>query len=1378
MADEQQGPQGSFYIPGQGMQVPHEVKLSLDPTQSIFAIQQIAHEGQQAQQALQSSATAMLSSMRSLASEPFSMSRMLAQDAYRQSVAIAPGGGMYGPSLAMPGGGAIINPFRNAAPMGGNYQFPADYPSLPPDIPIPGSPSRSNLLVNQAYNQQMAAGFWQGRVGGTGGAMNQRGLMDMANPFAYLDDRQGSLVDAGSKALWRGMFGTYSQPNLDRAVYEDVHETADTLGMNVMRHAGGFGIGTAGSVVGSIIGGFGGPWGGVVGGVVGGMAGSLAQKGAESLAGPYSQAARSMRYATGPYIRENRLGGGMTLRDQAGFQRDLTSMVGRQNFFTAADYDKMIEVNAQVGSFQMTGTKEKAEKMLENSTHNIKALYSLGVKSQDILRQMEMQFTQLGISPGEAPGRVLQKMTGMAISAQGANTTLPNLTASVVQAGQQYMNIGVGASAGAQIAAYVRSAVGDLVRQGGMTPFDIAYGGGSQESVGNTLIEGGMNIARNPLNQLMLSGMFAKDSDIMGKVMRGEKIGIHGKGGVMDMAGNAAGDPLKFKGMQVMMPRLTQHMDERLGLAQQQMFMDSMREVAPQAFNGPGGTIGAPEWLGLATNMGLTNDQAYLMMQQLTNYKQVNDGRRQSVNDRMRMQAYEGMRGRGIMQTLRYGFDQHVRAPAAIVGADLMENIAAPISEWFEETILGGPHITRVRQDGAAGSSTSLHGFVQNMMEREKIGKSVYEMNKPNMSDATVRNSAANEFVKQSALGQALESEGVASGLNQADARVQAMLRAGNMQGKYRTSVLATREYDLNKQDQIDGDTLFAQKYATSGKQIGAAFSTNENQMHEDIAKLLFKKGYGDLDSTDQKKVGLFIKSGSKHLGQGELGQYMKASDIARVRAYGSSADVAPGSLAGRKMADLQGESKDLISHMVGLNDASVSFGDRAFNFGRRTLVGMIPMAGQLINYGLDRAFDSKVADPIHALVGDNSLIGGEALKMSSFQGLLMSIAGGKNNGVSESTRQQQFIDAIKQGEGMGLNFGGRFTVDQFKNSKDVNSLANSLLEETNVGLKGLGLSDDKLRAAGLNSQNVAKGGAKNAVNMMADAGKLTKLLAQMDDSGSNIYDDRFAESMAALLPDKKFSVDGKEESTITYVKTIKDAIAGKNGTKMGLAEANSKIIGLLENAPGGLDALSMGGITKKFGALTDRLFKDPNAKLSEKDLADMVDGSGDADLEKMSKAGTLSQAFDSNDKILKLMGVRLARSASFGPQALDMSNRMGGLMAPGMSKEIMMNQLAKEATMSRQMEAIGKAFNPESIEAIKTLVEGLAKMDDPGKGIGESNSYLKIIAEWTQGKASKPAINGQAPGGAQNKNANQAGTVATTRSANRYGSQIVNDSN
>lgn len=584
----------------------------------------------------------------------------LARDVMMQQyAAMGPSAGGMGPGITTPFGDATINVFRQpqAAPQ---FQVPLSYLSSFAPPGQPGDPRRDRLVFGQGEGSLIDMGWMVGGKMTTGRIGNDN-----------LEDRMFRNIDR------RAQFFAQNLQDVETFMASDV--------------AGGFLGGAAGATLGS---GFGGPVGGLAGGIVGGVlgqaAGNLTAATLGQISKPYEQMSQDFRTLTTPFVRGEKLGGGLSYREGFQVQRELAQKLAGDNFFNQQEFGDLINMAGETGVFKFSGNKDQALSAIDKLGESVKTLYALGVKSRDMLSEIDKSLGVFGVNPGQSPGQTANFYQAMAISAQSAGISVSQMTTEVAPAAQLFASQGIGMQAGARIAGLNRGIAGDLFRSGGLGAFENAYYGGA-EGYAQKLTTGTAAMLRTPVGQAFTASMMAPGMENLQKAMRGETLDIPD---IISGVGNYASNPGKFLGMQMLMPKLTQQLGPevlQMGILNTQI--QQYRNVTGNAT----GPINPEEFIGIMSRVnGLSEDEAMAQYDLITNAGKAADGMRRSSRDQYNIARIEAMRSPGIERGLSKFYDRTVGLFGARVSADLGEfnaNIARNINRFLTGTYdyeLGG----------------------------------------------------------------------------------------------------------------------------------------------------------------------------------------------------------------------------------------------------------------------------------------------------------------------------------------------------------------------------------------------------------------------------------------------------------------------------------------------------------------------------------------------------------------------------------------------------------------------------------------------------------------------------------------------------------------
>jgi hypothetical protein len=537
---------------------------------------------------------------------PYAPQMAMAQDMYQRQAQMSLAG-MGAAGIMTPFGDPTINPFMTPTqPM---YALPTQFLQAYGSPGQPGDPARSRFFF------------------GTGA---------------------GSAASLAHQAIATQFFGGFGNDNLEDRVFRYAERNQQYGAENIARLTRDV-SGNLASIGGGILGGMalgqlalpipgvGALAGGVLGGMAGFAVGDAPFGMVDRMARPYRQTAMDMRDYTAPYMRGQRLGGGMSFRETLGLQRDLEKQISRDNFFNAQDYQQLIGMAGETGLFSMTSNKDQALKAVERLGDSVKTLFQLGVKSREQLDVIATSFNQLGINPSSDPHRMANVFTTLAAQAQSAGMSTTQIMQASAPAAQMAMAQGLGPLAGMQMSATNLGFGGGFFRSGMASGFDQAYFGGAQ-GFGQTLTRANMAMLRTGIGQTMMAGLFAPGSNLMGTLM--------GQGGSMTpealigAVGGHAMDPMGFMGMQAEMPELTQNLGNFLQPAMLDNAMQTYRQLT-----GDHGQIDLRKFRGfLMAAYGLDEQAALAMTKQIGAMPQIAADARRSIGDQRSILRMEQLR--------------------------------------------------------------------------------------------------------------------------------------------------------------------------------------------------------------------------------------------------------------------------------------------------------------------------------------------------------------------------------------------------------------------------------------------------------------------------------------------------------------------------------------------------------------------------------------------------------------------------------------------------------------------------------------------------------------------------------------------------------------
>lgn len=600
----------------------------------------------------------------------FNPGYMMGRDAMMaQYMSMGPSSG-YGPSMTTPWGTPAMDVFRNnagAAP----YQVPASYISSFAPIPNFTDPNKSRLAF------------------GVG---------------------QGSMLDAAFMTAGPRLFGGIGNNNREDLMFRNIDRGSQFFAENLVdagRYFGStMGAGAAGAYAGGALGTFfGGPVGTVAGatagGILGSVGGELMNRTIDTVARPYMNMAQDVAQYGAPYMRGNRIGGGVSMGEQANMQKQLGQMTSREKWFTAQEMQDLVKVAGETGLFQMTGSQDQALQAIEKLASSTKALYAVGMKAREHMKAIDQSLGTFGISAGHDPQMFANFMTTMAVTAQSAGMSTGQMMDHVAPAAQMFASQGINQQAGARIAGNNMAISGELFRSGALGADAYAYYGG-REGFANSLTSAQGAMMRTPFGNLMNMSLFQPGLQNLRTVMTGGRVGINE---MIDQAGITAGNnPLRHVALGTLMPRLTQNMGPELQMGQINAYVQAYRDY----FNVPEGERIVPEdfMAFLQTVVGLGPSEASAMYDMVKNLGTAATGMKRSAQDQKAIARAEEMRLPGPDRALQKFYERNIAQPVNNLSAGIngfTANIKTNIAEYVT-----GQHLYRVGADGTSGFASEM----------------------------------------------------------------------------------------------------------------------------------------------------------------------------------------------------------------------------------------------------------------------------------------------------------------------------------------------------------------------------------------------------------------------------------------------------------------------------------------------------------------------------------------------------------------------------------------------------------------------------------------------------------------------------------------------
>lgn len=473
----------------------------------------------------------------------------------------------------------------------------------------------------------------------------------------FFSDRQGSALDTAGIMAGRMMGFGIANDNLEDRMVRNIERRMSYLGENVSGMMRFGALEMAPSVAGAALGSMFGPVGGIAGGLVGAAGGAIADQTFGRVTQPFVDMGKDFKQYTAPFIKGTRLGGGISERERFEVQNEIAKKVASDNWFTAREYQDLIGMAGETGQFQFTGSKEQALKAVENIGATTKALLALGVKSREMLGEIDRMSGTFGMSPGKDPAQVANFYATMAVSAQSAGMSTAQMSQAVAPAAQMFANQGLGFASGARIAAMNLGVSGELFRSGRLGAFENAYYGG-KEGFANSLTQAQAASMRTPVGETFLMGLFGDNFRNLNRMLSGETLSLEDH---MRGAGRlASANPGEFMGIRAMMPRLLQNVPgEFLALGDMRGIIGEYQQLYGK--KGPVNSLELLNYMISARQMDPTSANA--MLDFAVGAGDAAAGIRRSAREQMEIQRMEGLRAPGLQRRVENWYERNIARP-------------------------------------------------------------------------------------------------------------------------------------------------------------------------------------------------------------------------------------------------------------------------------------------------------------------------------------------------------------------------------------------------------------------------------------------------------------------------------------------------------------------------------------------------------------------------------------------------------------------------------------------------------------------------------------------------------------------------------------------
>lgn len=576
----------------------------------------------------------------------------------------------------------------------------------------------------------------------------------------------GSALDMAAMGMSRGVFGRMANDNLEDPMFRMVERRSEAFAhnlANVSRFAMmDLGMGGVGAALGLMAGG---PIGGFLGGIVGAGMGGMTNRVIDRLAAPIVAGAQDFRAYTAPFIRGDRPGGGMGMQETLEIQKELARRMTSDKWFTSKEYGELIKIAGETGVFQFTNNKQQALDAIDKLGESVKTLYSLGVKSREMLSTLSTAMNQYGIDTTNSQ-QMSNFFTGMAVNAKASGISTGEMVQAASASAQMGMAQGLGPAYGAGVYASSRAKAMGMMTSGAFGAFENALYGGA-EGMANTLTQTHMQFLRTPVGETAMMSLM-QNPELLGKAMQGAGLSVDQiVGGASQLAGMS---PMQYMGLKARMPYFTQN------LPAESMMNLVGGTLIEQFKNLRGGEkINPEEFIAFLQAMGMDQRGAMLLTDTMSKGRETGKRNLQSARDLANTQMVEGLRGQDLGRMFDKFVDGFREAPTRFK-AD-MESWAYGHVERLEEEISGvrayrlGPFakeyadpmglqlsysrgMARSREMGIGGFSENLDS--ETYMNREKATQGLAarmaggdseaierfraEAKKKNYSDETINN--------------------------------------------------------------------------------------------------------------------------------------------------------------------------------------------------------------------------------------------------------------------------------------------------------------------------------------------------------------------------------------------------------------------------------------------------------------------------------------------------------------------------------------------------------------------------------------------------------------------------------------------------------------
>lgn len=397
----------------------------------------------------------------------------------------------------------------------------------------------------------------------------------------------------------------------------------------------------------------------------------------------YMDIGQYMRDSSAPFIRSNRLSGGLSFEQSAQFQEKLGRSVAKDMWLSRSDYSDIIKLSNDAGYIQMFNSVDQISTAVDNIAGNVKALYQLGTKIKNTLETTKI-LSSIGIDLSQDATRNAALLSNISTAAFQAGKPVETLIQNLRSAGQMGLQQNLSMTTG--VGAYTTSAglTGELFRTGNLNMSTVALMGG-KDNMEQNLMNVFMKMMRTPIGNI--TGMLMTQN-----YLRTGR--IEGQGSFNNFLNkmHTLASPEEYAKMQFLSPFITDEISKKdpsaLIMNATNVYMDAYGQVL-----NPGGKMD-PYLLAMALQkQGFTPEEVRTFLLNLKNAPEIAKNTRQSVHQQMVRTQLENARKRfGISSFFSQEGRQQIRErifdPIYSDISGSLTRLQGKLSDWYMQKML------------------------------------------------------------------------------------------------------------------------------------------------------------------------------------------------------------------------------------------------------------------------------------------------------------------------------------------------------------------------------------------------------------------------------------------------------------------------------------------------------------------------------------------------------------------------------------------------------------------------------------------------------------------------------------------------------------------